>query len=122
MARGGADRSEVEAWVERLRNPQRELVNDLRRLIRETAPNLEETMKWGQPCYTVGPANVVYLAPIADRVNFGFFRGADLRDPQRFLEGTGKKLRHVKVWLDKDIPTEALKALIREATALARAR
>ncbi len=119
MARAGTVQSEVDAWVNRLRNPQRQLVDDLRRLIRDAAPELQETMKWGQPCYVAGRENVAYLAPIADRVNFGFFRGADLRDPQHHLDGTGKKLRHVRVWLDKEIPKDALKALVREAAALA---
>ena len=121
MARAGTVQSEVDAWVNRLRDPQRQYVHDLRRLIREAAPNLEEVLKWGQPCYVAGRENVLYLAPIADRVNFGFFRGADLRDPQHLLDGTGKKLRHVKVWLGKDVPTEGLKGLIREAAALSRA-
>jgi hypothetical protein len=38
-----------------------------------------------------------YLAPQRDRVNLGFFHGSDLPDPDGLLEGTGKKLRHVKV-------------------------
>jgi len=30
-------------------------------------------------------------------VNLGFYHGASLNDPAGLLEGTGKKLRHVKV-------------------------
>lgn len=51
--------------------------------------------------YGVGPKKMsehfCYLAPQRDRVNLGFFHGANLADPDNLLEGTGKKLRHVKV-------------------------
>ena len=51
--------------------------------------------------YVVGPKKMsehfCYLAPQRDRVNLGFFHGAQLADPDGLLDGTGKKLRHVKV-------------------------
>lgn len=120
MARTAKTEPDVDAWVAKIARPQRDLVNSIRRIIREAAPELEETIKWGQPCYVHGGANVCYLAPTADRVNFGFFRGADLDDPEHLLEGTGKKLRHVKVWLGKDLRKDALKTLVRRAASLAR--
>lgn len=64
--------------------------------------------------YGVGPKKMTehfcYLAPQRDRVNLGFFHGANLTDPEGLMEGTGKKLRHVKV---KDIE-QAGEASIRE--------
>lgn len=51
--------------------------------------------------YGVGPKKMsehfCYLAPQRARVNLGFFHGVELPDPDRLLEGTGKKLRHLKV-------------------------
>jgi len=119
MARAAA-KTEVDRWVDALGRPHRDVVNAIRRIVREAAPELEETIKWGQPCYVYRGNNVCYIAPSAERVNFGFFRGADLEDPGHLLEGTGKKLRHVKLGLGK-IPRKApLQALVREAVSLQR--
>jgi len=39
---------------------------------------------------------MVYVAPFKDSVNLGFMDGIDLEDPQKLLDGTGKRLRHIK--------------------------
>ena len=43
------------------------------------------------------------------------FRGAELADPARLLEGTGKFMRHVKLRPDRDVDAEALMKLIETA-------
>ena len=45
-------------------------------------------------------------------VTISFFRGADLEDPARLLEGDGKRMRHVKVKPGKELQAKALGALI----------
>jgi Domain of unknown function (DU1801) len=37
-----------------------------------------------------------YVAAYSGHVNLGFYRGAELPDPHRVLEGTGKKMRHIR--------------------------
>jgi hypothetical protein len=75
----------------------------LRELIIEAYPDVIEVPWPHQKTvgYGVGPKKMsehfCYLAPQSDRVNLGFFHGANLTDPNSLLEGTGKKLRHVKV-------------------------
>lgn len=56
-----------------------------------------------------------YLMPQKDYVNLGFFRGTSLPDPENLLEGTGKKLRHIKVRTLGSAQNSALQDLIREA-------
>jgi hypothetical protein len=51
-------------------------------------------------------------------VTFGFLRGTTLPDPAKLLEGTGKNLRHVKLYSVEDVPTPALKKLILAAAKL----
>lgn len=48
-------------------------------------------------------------------VNVGFFLGAHLADPAGLLEGTGKRMRHVKVRPGAEIDSKALGALIQAA-------
>ena len=45
-------------------------------------------------------------------VNVGFFRGAEIADPDGLLEGTGKFMRHVKLTPKRDVDARALMKLI----------
>ena len=49
------------------------------------------------------------------RTSTWFFLGAQLADPARLLEGTGKYMRHVKIRPGTEIDQEALAALIQAA-------
>lgn len=46
---------------------------------------LDETMKWGQPCYTAKGANVVLIHGFKDYCALLFFKGALLEDPHKLL-------------------------------------
>ncbi len=75
----------------------------LRQLIIEIYPEVTEVPwpKQGIAGYGVGPKKMsehfCYIGTQSNRVNLGFFYGADLTDQEGLLEGTGKNLRHVKV-------------------------
>ena len=56
-----------------------------------------------------------YILPYTDWVNLGFYQGANLPDPEGLLEGTGAKLRHVKVRDIASADTPAIRALIQSA-------
>jgi uncharacterized protein YdeI (YjbR/CyaY-like superfamily) len=58
------------------------------------AAELNETMKWGSPCYTFGGKNVVMLVALRDRCALSFFKGALLPDPDGLLEKPGPNSRH----------------------------
>ena len=58
-----------------------------------------------------------YVAAQASYVNLGFYHGASLSDPAGLLEGTGKKLRHVKIREVSDVKNPAIAALLRHAIA-----
>ncbi len=47
----------------------------------------------------------------------GFFRGAELADPESLLEGAGKYMRHVKLRPEDGVDTAALVKLIKAAYA-----
>jgi hypothetical protein len=75
----------------------------LRDLIIEIYPDVVEVPWPNQKIigYGVGPKKMsqhfCYIAAQREYVNLGFYYGADLPDPEGLLEGTGKKLRHIKV-------------------------
>lgn len=86
-------------------------------LLDEGFPGATRGIKWGYPTWT-GARNVAALVAYDDRVNLQFFRGADLADPARRLEGTGSAMRHVKVRTVRDLKDPAVKALVRHAWRL----
>jgi hypothetical protein len=93
---------------------QRPLAESLRLLIQEAAPELTESLKWGFPSYGE-KKNICYLAAKAKHINLGFYDASKLTDPESLLEGTGAKMRHVKIRKAADLKPEALRQLIREA-------
>jgi hypothetical protein len=56
---------------------------------------------------------ICYIAPQKKGyVNFGFFFGANLPDPEHLLAGKGKRMRHVKVRSGEEAKDHALEELI----------
>ncbi len=53
-----------------------------------------------------------YVNSFKNHVNVGFFYGAMLADPARLLQGSGKRMRHVKLKPGSEPNTAALGALI----------
>jgi len=95
----------------------------LRAIVREVDPDTVEVVRLGDRAATfgVGPKKMsegyAYVLPHKQWVNLGFYRGADLPDPSGLMEGTGKKLRHVKVRSVADAERPEVRALIAEALA-----
>ena len=90
------------------------LIDALSRLVGRSAPGLEPTVKWGQGCWTLGGSPRVYIHTAPDHVQFGFFAGSRLADPERLLAGSGKHVRHVKLFPARRMPRKALVALLEQ--------
>ena len=89
----------------------------LRDLVRDAAPDAQETVKWGFPTW-VARGNVCSINPGTGYLRLQLFRGTELSDAARILEGTGKNMRLVKVRDAQTMPSEAIAALVREAVSL----
>ena len=53
-----------------------------------------------------------YIGAFQAHVNLGFYYGALLSDPVGLLEGTGKKLRHIKVRNVVEVENPHLRQLV----------
>jgi hypothetical protein len=94
-----------------------DVVLALRGLVREAAPEAKESIKWAQPVYEEnGP--FCYIRAFKNHVNFGFWRGVDLPNEAGILEGSGEKMRHVRVTGLEDIREDVFQDLVRAAVAL----
>jgi hypothetical protein len=91
------------------------VIRDLRKFVKRVAPQLQESVKWGNGCWVQGKAPVAYVYSALDHVQFGFFRGSALRDPSELLTGEGKFVRHIKVRTRSDIDESAFGRLLRQA-------
>jgi len=58
-----------------------------------------------------------WLMLASKHVNLGFNYGAELPDPSKLLEGTGKLYRHVKIKSSLQVMSQELRALVKFATA-----
>jgi hypothetical protein len=97
------------------------LARALRKLVAEVYPNVVEVPWPNQQVigYGVGPKKQTehfgYIGSHSNHVNLGFNHGSELADPERLLEGTGKKFRHVKIQKPEDAARPALRELLRAA-------
>jgi hypothetical protein len=107
----------VDDYIRGLPVWQAEIVMKLRRIVKDAAPQAAEAFKWSQPVYEVnGP--FCYMKAFKKAVNFGFWRGAELEDPKGLLQGTGEKMRHVKLSNMSDIVSETFADYVRQAVEL----
>ena len=84
-------------------------------VMRACGHDVRELLHDGAPTACVGDAAFGYVDAFRDHVNVGFFGGAELADPSRLLEGTGKFMRHVKLRPGHDVDARALRKLIETA-------
>ena len=112
----------IDAWVEAQRDDLRTFVERWFSKMRLLGNDVRELMHDGAPTVCVGDAAFAYVNAYKAHVNVGFFFGALLPDPKRLLEGSGKRMRHVKLRPGHAIDEQALEALVDAAYADIRAR
>lgn len=107
----------VDAYIAGLEGWKAEVASKVRQIVLEAAPDAVESIKWAQPVYeTNGPFS--YMKAFKNSVNFGFWRGVELEDPTGLLQGTGEKMRHVKLTGIDDVDEAALAGFVRQAVQL----
>ena len=107
----------IEGWM---RERAGELGTIARRwfeVMRGCGDDVRELLHDGHPTACVGDAAFAYVNAFRAHVNVGFFRGAEIADPRRLLEGTGRFMRHVKLRPGRDVDAAALTGLIETAYA-----
>lgn len=84
-------------------------------VMRECGDDVRELLHDGHPTACIADAAFGYVNVFTAHVNVGFFRGAELSDPKRLLEGTGKFMRHVKLRPETAVDEAGLAKLIETA-------
>ena len=89
--------------------------------IRDCGDDVVELVHDGCPVACIEDVPFAYVNAFTRHVNVGFYNGADLPDPLALLEGSGKRMRHVKLKPGEAIDEQALGKLIAVAYDDARA-
>ncbi len=107
----------VDAYIAQLEGWQGKIVSDVRKIVLAAVPEAEEAIKWAQPVYSVnGP--FAYIKAFKSSVNFGFWRGVDIDDPGGLLQGSGEKMRHVKLTNLEDVAPGSFTDFVNQAVGL----
>lgn len=87
--------SELELWFERAPQEQLEILREFRARILEFEGVVED-FKWSRPCYSNKKGLFAYLNSTKNYAQLGFHFGSELLDSGGLLEGSGKRMRHIK--------------------------
>jgi len=111
----------VSGFFEKQPAPMRAVLETLRKLIEQAAPDAEASLKWGMPFYTIGGAMFCALGGHKTHVNL-ILAGppGTFDDPDKRLSGGGKTGRHLKLRSVDEVPTKAVRGWLRTAAELSR--
>lgn len=113
---GGARRDPaIDRWIRTRPDELGAIAKHWFDVIRGCGEDVRELLHDGHPTACIDDAAFAYVNAFTAHVNVGFFRGADLPDPEGLLEGTGRFMRHVKLRPGADVDAAALGALVRRA-------
>ena len=105
----------VDAWLEQHAGELGEIAAHWFGVMRVCGSDVRELLHDGHPTACVADASFAYVNVFKAHVNVGFFQGAEIADPEGLLEGTGNRMRHVKLKPGNGFNAESLKKLIESA-------
>jgi len=91
------------------KSPQKEILHEVRKIFHKTLPSCEEKIQWGVITFAAGK---FYIAAMKNRVHVGFAINGLNKDEVGLFEGSGKKMRHIKIPTLEDIDEKNLVKLI----------
>src|SRR2546430_2238113 len=107
--------STIDAWLEQQPAELGAIARKWFARFRDCGDDVRELMHDGCPVACVEDVPFGYVNVFKAHVNVGFFLGSQLPDPRGLLEGTGKRMRHVKVRPGDALDSAALNTLINTA-------
>ena len=107
----------IESWMKEHEGPLGAIAGHWFGVMRKCGEDVRELLHDGHPTACVTDAGFAYVNAFKAHVNVGFFRGAEIADPDGLLEGTGKFMRHVKLGPGREVDAAALTSLIETAYA-----
>lgn len=107
--------ADVEHWLGQQEGTLGEIAHKWFQTLRDCGDDVRELLHDGHPTACVDDAAFAYVDVFKAHVNLGFYRGAELPDPDGLLLGQGKYMRHVKLHPDRDLDETPLRRLVEAA-------
>lgn len=108
----------VDEYIAAQNEKWRKILQELRGIILGSDKKVTECIKWSQPVFEYN-GWMCYIAAFNDHVNLGFYDAGKMSDEsQSILQGTGKGLRHMKLYSRKDLDGIFIKKLLKDAIAV----
>ncbi len=109
----------VDDFVAAVASEHRAVVAAARKLVDQLAPEASCSIKWAQPVWEFnGPA--IWLKAFKHHSSLGFWRGAEMQDLAKRLEGDGDRMRHIKLHSLADVTPELFAPYVIQALELNR--
>ena len=99
----------VTTYIEKQKSPQKEICKRVRKIILKTFPDINEEFKMGVPWYE----GRYYVVALKDHVNLGFSIKGLSKGEVALLEGSGKTMKHIKIYSPKEIDEKRIAKLLK---------
>lgn len=80
----------VDEYIQTAPKALQEAMQYLRSTIHKAIPEVEETIKWSKPHFLYQGEIICAIMGFTKHLNFVFWRGQEMQDPQNILQETGK--------------------------------
>jgi hypothetical protein len=107
---------QIDQQIAELADWRGDLMTRLRKLIKDTDPELAEELNWGTPVFSKH-GNICALGAFKDHVKINFFKGVSITDPEGLFNSglDAKQTRAIDFYEGDSVNEAALQALIRTA-------
>ena len=102
--------SQVDAYIQTQSQSQQDICKQLRKIILDTFPGIDEGMKWGVPAYADG---LFYIVALKDHVNLGFSVKELTEEEEKLFESGGKTTRKIEIKNLDEIDEERIVGLLK---------
>lgn len=109
----------VDAFIEKSAEFAKPILIELRSLVHDAHPDIEETWKWSFPNFTYRGKIICSMSAFKQHCSFGFWLAAHLPDPYQILEKVGKtsmgslgKITHVSQLPERGVLIDYIRTAI----------
>ena len=110
--------TKIEAFIEdiQFQFPEKfATLKSIRKIFNDANPKLDEEIKYGGLVFNLSNTLMGGIFVYSKHISIEFSFGVELLDPNKILEGKGKKRRHIKIMQSQDIEKKQVKCFVTSA-------
>lgn len=107
----------IERYLMQMPEEKMGLACMVRDIFMDSNTEITESIKWNNWTFSIGKMDIafIYYYKQLPYINLGFFNAVNLSDPNKLFEGTGAKMRHIKIYSESNIPADQIRNWIEES-------